>query len=298
MKLDAARIVLRPRSLSELLDLALRVSNGPAAWLFAKLALVSLLPAWGLCMAARWSLGWSWVGVWFLALALALPLQGLFTVAVGHSMFSEQVRVRAVLRAYLRRLPAYLGTLLLSTLLLGVASLGIFVVFPPFWMWARVAYVHEASLLEQASPAGAISRAARLIARNVMGTIGLLALMSLAALAFVCITELLVNDGLFKFVLQVGKPFGSLTDDGGSAAAVLGLLLAVPYWATVRYLAYIDVRTRRDGWDVQLRFLAIQSRLEAEARARGELPLGGLQAGAQGGTQADAEDPAQTWGPA
>jgi hypothetical protein len=30
--------------------------------------------------------------------------------------------------------------------------------------------------------------------------------------------------------------------------------LAVPFLATARFLAYIDGRTRREAWDVQLRF--------------------------------------------
>ena len=70
---------------------------------------------------------------------------------------------------------------------------------------------------------------------------------------------------LFDFVLQVGKPFGSLIDEGGSASSLLGLFLAVPYWATARFLLYVDLRTRRDGWDVQVRFMALASQAEPEA---------------------------------
>ncbi|MFO7562959.1 MAG: hypothetical protein R6X02_09985 [Enhygromyxa sp.] len=271
MKLDAARVVLRPRSQSELFDLGLRFATAPAARLYAKLGALTLLPAWALCVAAHQLLGWTWEQVWLLAIALATPIQGVFTVAIGRMMFAEEVRLGEVLGQYLRRLPAYLGTLLLSRAMIAITSLAFFLVIPPFWMWGRCAYVHEACLLEQASPVDAITRASRMIARNLVSTVGLLLLMSLAAAGFVFVAEMLIIVGLFEFVLQLGRPFGSLFDDGGSIAALLGLFLAVPYWATVRFLAYIDLRTRRDGWDVQLRFMAIQARARAEAEQPGEV---------------------------
>ena len=56
---------------------------------------------------------------------------------------------------------------------------------------------------------------------------------------------------------QLGKPFGDLWDDGGSAYAIVGFFAALPLVATARFLAYIDGRTRQDGWDIQLRFMAI-----------------------------------------
>jgi hypothetical protein len=267
MNLDACRVVLRPRSMSEIFDLALRFSTAPAAKLYAKLGALTLLPAWGLCVAARHGLGWEWPAVWALALALATPIQGVFTVAIGRMMFAEDVRLREVLGQYLRRFPAYLGTLLLTRVMIAILSLAFFLVVPPLWMWGRCAYVHEACLLEQASPVDAIARAARMIARNVSSVIGLLLLMTLASAGFVFVAEMLLTKGLFEFVLQLGRPFGSVMDTGGSLAALLGLFLAVPYWSTVRFLSYIDLRTRRDGWDVQLRFMAIQARAEAEQGA-------------------------------
>lgn len=264
MNLDAARVVLRPRSQSEIFDLALRFATAPAAKLYAKLGLLTLLPAWGLCVAARHALGWEWQHVWLLALVLATPIQGVFTVAIGRMMFAEEVRLREVLGQFLRRLPAYFGTLLLTRAMIGILSLAFFLVVPPFWMWGRCAYVHEACLLEQAGPLDAISRAARMITRNMISVIGLLLLLTLAAAGFVFVAETLIIVGLVEFVLQLGRPFGSLFDDGGSIAALLGLFLAVPYWTTVRFLSYVDLRTRRDGWDVQLRFMAIAARAKAE----------------------------------
>lgn len=264
MNLDQARIVLRPRSSSEILDLALRFMSEAAGKRYLHIGLLTLLPAWLICVYARFGLHWEWVSVWALALAFVTPLQGLYTIAVGKLMFAEEVRLREIFGQYFRRLPAYLVTLVLTRIMIGVMGLLAFLVIPPFWMWGRVNYVHEACLLEQAGPVDAINRAARMIARNTLGAVGLVLLLLVAAAGFIVVTELLLNDGLLDFMLQLGKPFGSLFDEGGSAAALLGAFLAVPYWATARFLAYVDLRTRRDGWDVQLRFMALQAKQQGE----------------------------------
>lgn len=257
MDLGRARVVLRPRGLAEILDLAVRVYAGPALPLIARLSLLSLLPAYALTIAARWGLGWEWPLVWALALSLATLLQGLFTVAIGQLMFADHVRPRVVVRQYVQRLPAYFAVLVVTRVLIAVMCAAAFLVLPPLWMWGRCAHVHEACLLEQAGPTEAIRRAARIVEGNVVGAAGLLLTLSLAALAFVLTAESLINAGLFRFVLQLGSPFGSLVHEGGSAAALLGMFAAVPYWSTARFLSYVDLRTRKDGWDIQLRFMAL-----------------------------------------
>lgn len=267
MDLGRARVVLRPRTVSEILDLALRFMSGPALSLYAKLALLSLLPAWALCIAARWVLGWPWLAVWGLALGLGTVLQGLFTVAVGKLMFAERLAVTEVVSQFARRLPAYLGALLITRIQIAVLCVAAFLVLPPVWIWGRGAHVHEACLLEYASPSEAVKRAARMVEGKVLGAAGLLLMMSLASLGFVIVSEALINDGLLGFVLQVGKPFGSLRHQGGSAAALLGAFAAVPFWSTARFLGYVDLRTRRDGWDVQLRFMAAVAEAEREVTA-------------------------------
>lgn len=265
MNLAEARVVLRPRSLAEIFDLALRFASDPAATLYAKLAALTLLPAWVMCIAAHWGAGWSWGAVWLLALGFATPLQGVFTIAVGKLMFAPHVTVREILREYLHRFPAYLGALLITRVQIAVLSFGVFLVLPPLWIWGRSTHVHEACLLERAGGSDAVGRAARMVDNRVLPAGGALLLLSIIAAGFVLVAEALINQGLFEFVLQLGLPFGSLFDEGGSVAALLGLFLAVPYWATARFLLYVDLRTRRDGWDVQVRFMALASQAEPEA---------------------------------
>jgi hypothetical protein len=74
-----------------------------------------------------------------------------------------------------------------------------------------------------------------------------------------------IGDALSADVLQLGRPLGHLWADGGSGFAVAGALLAVPVAAAARFLGYIDLRTRKEGWDIQLKFMAIA---EAETKAK------------------------------
>ena len=61
-------------------------------------------------------------------------------------------------------------------------------------------------------------------------------------------------------VLEITAP--PRVDRRGSALALAAYWLFVPYLATARFLLYIDVRTRAEGWDVQTRFAAIAARGE------------------------------------
>ena len=132
-------------------------------------------------------------------------------------------------------------------------------------MWPSLVFVHEASLLEGAAPVAAMQRASRFVKGRAWTTFGLLSMLLVGQAGALLIGELL-GQSLLDDVLQLGKPFGSLFDGGGSPFAILGLLVSVPFVATARFLQYIDTRTRSDGWDVQVRFLAIASKESNERR--------------------------------
>ena len=57
MDLKAARIVLRPRKVSEIFDLALRFCFEADRRLYLRLVLALVLPAWALCVGLRLGLG-------------------------------------------------------------------------------------------------------------------------------------------------------------------------------------------------------------------------------------------------
>jgi hypothetical protein len=131
-------------------------------------------------------------------------------------------------------------------------------------LWITFAFVHEAVLLEQAPSAiEAMRRSSRFSQHHRGHTAELLAcLVATMAVSIVACESL--GQGVVEFGLQLGTPLGDLTEEGGSLFAIAGLLASVPLTATIRFLAYIDARTRRDAWDVQVRFMAI--RAEAEGR--------------------------------
>jgi hypothetical protein len=265
MDLKACRVVLRPRSTAELFDLGLRFAYGHAAPVYRRLAWWLLVPAWSGLVMLRFGLGLDWEWVWAAALGTTMLLEGAFTIAASKLMFAATLRTGDVLRDYVRRLPSYLVTLVLSWMVLALGWALFFLVVPVFWAAARVAHVHEASLLERAGPFEALTRAGRLVSRDMMATAWLQTLMLLHMAGFVLVFEAIGNMGIVDFVLQLGAPLGKL-EWGGSAFALLGLLAAVPYTATVRFLAYIDRRTRSDGWDVQVECMAIAN----EAAQRNE----------------------------
>jgi hypothetical protein len=263
MNLGASAIVLRPRALAETLDLACRLSCGLALGLYARLAAVVLLPCFALCLVLRYAMDCTWTLVWMVAVTLGAITQGVFTIAVGRLLFSEELTVGRVLRLFGRRLGSYLVMLVLSRAMLAATSLTVFIGLP--FLWPRLLVVHEASLLEGAGATDAIARANRFIVGRASSAF-LAILAFLAVQVGIAITVEILGQGLVNELLQLGAPFGELFRDGGSAFALAGLFLSVPYVATARFLYYLDSRTRSDGWDVQVRFMAIAAHGAAEER--------------------------------
>ena len=111
-------------------------------------------------------------------------------------------------------------------------------------------------LLEGASFGKALARS-RALARNRGGVCFAIWLVRLFLPAFAALALDLLLNGVCRYVLQLGHPTGALSIDGGSGFAVLGALLAVPLGAAMRFLGYVDLRTRKEGWDIQLRFVAL-----------------------------------------
>lgn len=262
MNLARAAIVLRPRGVAELLDLAFLVLGSRSVMLFARLAALVLLPCYALCLALRYALDWSWWAIWPVAMLLGSCAQGPFTVAVGRLLFTETLSVREVMRVYKERVGAYFGALVVSRLYLLLAASLLLV--PVFFAWPRMLFVHEACLLEMAGPGAAVKRSSRFMAGDGARAFVMLMVLLVAHVAAVFAAQVL-GDGIVDSVLQLGRPFDVLWMHGGSAYALAGFFLALPYVATARFLMYIDRRTRSDGWDIQVRFMAIAA--DAGARA-------------------------------
>jgi hypothetical protein len=248
MNLLSARVVLRQRSLADTLDLAVPfclANKRPLAVLSA----VMLVPIAGLLAYLRIVRHWHWPALWLLCVGASLFVEGVFTVALGELMFKPpaQTRTRSFLARYLRRLPALVFAIVVREVMV-VATL---LILAPGSL-----FVSEAMLLEGAPFGRALARS-RALARNRGGSCFAIWLVRLCLPALGAVSLDLLLNSLCGYVLQLGRPTGDLFSDGGSGFAVLGALLAVPLGAAMRFLGYIDLRTRKEGWDIQLRFVAL-----------------------------------------
>jgi hypothetical protein len=265
-----ARVVLRPRGTGEILDLSCLIVGKHALRLYLWLGAFVLLPAYAGLLALRYLLEADWWLVWLAAFCLSSLCEGVFTIAAGRWLFAEDLQVREVLSAFSKRAFPYAFAWLSRLLLMVVSAVGLIV---PAVVGTMYLFTPEASLLEMAGPLDALGRSRNFTRYNLGRAFG----MWIALLILLVTVTTLVHvlcDGLIGDILQLGKPFERL-EDGGSPYTLLGLLIAAPYVATARFLMYIDGRTRGDGWDIQVRFMAIeQERAEAPSKLARTLDRG------------------------
>jgi len=255
MNLLSARVVLRQRSLADSLDLALPFCLANKRPL-GVLSLVTLAPVAALLAYLRIAKHWTWPSVWLACAVASLLVEGVFTIALGELLFKPpaQVRARAFIGRALRRLPITTVAIVLRQIVLWVSAS---MLLAPLFIFAPPSiFVPEALLLEGASLGKAVARS-RALARNRMAVCTGIWLTTIALPVLGAISMDVLGNTLVGFVLQLGRPTGELFTDGGSGFAVVGALLAVPLAAAVRFLGYVDLRTRKEGWDIQLRFVAL-----------------------------------------
>jgi hypothetical protein len=260
VNLDAATIVLRPRGVGEVVDLSVRFCMGPAMGSYLRLGGWVLAPSYAACLALHFVVGWRWSAVWLLAAILSVVLQAPFTIAVSRILFSESVTPAQVLRVLWNHGRPYVGAL---GLLLGFTLIASPTLVLVPWAYGRLLFLDEVALLEGVSK-GQLARCRQLTTGR-SALFGFLLALWAGRLGCVFVAELL-GHAIVDDILQLGQPFGTLFEDGGSPYALLGFFVSIPFAATACFLQYIDTRTRSDGWDIQLRFIAITSREVAARR--------------------------------
>lgn len=250
-----SRVALRDRPFVDVLDLSfrfLRDAFGP----LAKLSLIVLPLPFAATVALGYAAGWAWA--WCFALLASFFVAAPFTVLVGQFVFERDPSVRVAVRGGIRAIPR----LFVVSMVLGIAvGAGLmFFVFPAFWIASITAFVLEALLLERSTMLGAFERSFRLAARA-PGEATLVRIAGALLLFFAPIVTDQIGHIVLANVFQVSGP-AALFDAGGSWLPVLGFWLAVPYAAVLRFLVYINVRTRTEGWDIQTAFATLTSRAE------------------------------------
>jgi len=254
-----ARVAFRERAFIDVMDLALRFLV--VHWrLYAKVSLVVLVPGIALTLGvASLASDW-WVG-WSVAFLLSFVAQVPFTLLASRLVFQERVSARVVLRAAAGELPRILvmrGLWLLPILLGSVA-----LVVPSFALATIFLFVDEVMILERSRILPAFGRSRRIAASSLGNTLLCLAMVTVLPLVAVLFADV-GGRAFVSDLLQFQGPL-PLWTKGGSVLAVLGWFGVVPYVTTARFFAYLNVRTRAEGWDIQTRFAAIAARAEQEA---------------------------------
>jgi hypothetical protein len=254
---DQTTVHIRERSLLDLLDLALVVvRRWPVTLGLAALAGIvpfAALNAWaGRTDGLRDVYVDAIVLPWFEAPLATAPL----TVVLGGLMFGERPSPGRVARA-LRR--AYFPLILYQVIIRGLLFFTVFVI--P----TRLPFLNEVILLEGGSWRKAARRSAGLCGDQGTELFFQWMVQLFFGFLFVVIfwsgTNVLVN-ALFGSELTWDEP--GLADLRGFTFG-LGLWLAIAFFGVVRFLTYIDQRTRLEGWEVTLRLKAVGHALE-EAR--------------------------------
>lgn len=266
MNLGLATVVLRSRRIAEVADLSLRFTRSLAPHTTVQLWLVTLLPAWGFCVLLHHFTELSWWWLWPIAMTLGWFLELPFLALAGRLLFDRDSTWRDAAVDCARVGWRFVGV---RVLLFVYSTLSLIVVFGPIFVLSTYCFAAEALVLERATARGALQRAKTFL-RGRSGTgleTGIVQFGIL--LGFACLGEIL-GESLVHDVLDVGGPGERLLEDGGSIFALLGWFVGIPYATTFRFLAYVNERTRQDGWDVQVALLAVASERTQERAGSSE----------------------------
>jgi len=254
------RIALRPRGPLEVFDLALRLLRAHPA-VFLRLGAILVLPVAAVFAVGAVATGghWGWLVAVF---AISPALQAPFTVLAGRLLFADEYSVRQVRQELWGSLGALVATLGWSwaLMVLGAACglVGLVVTVP------LSTFLAEAALLERTKDS-VLARSSKLAMYSPIGALAV-------AAAWLGLTAwgAVVADGagqlLVGWLLELGSwDVGSLLDGVVTPYAVAGALAVQPFVGLYRLLMFVDVRTRVDGWDLQVGLRAV--RLAAEGKA-------------------------------
>jgi hypothetical protein len=265
LNLSACTVVLRPRTVAEICDLTAKVALNSSAGTNLRLSVWTLFPTFAALLAVFYARPYFNIEtvwwLWFLAFPLAAWLEAPFTLALSRQLFGETPGVRDTFRLYGKRVVSFTWASFVKAFMFALSS--VFLI-GPFTTWPSSNLMNEASLLEGASGVDAWTRSKLLVRQSASSFGAAFAVFSTRA-ACIFGAEAL-GQTLFDDVLQLGKPLGELLEHGFTPYAAVGLLASVPLTATMRFLTYIDTRTRADGWDIQVKLMAIAAR-EKEATA-------------------------------
>lgn len=249
----ADRLVLRPRTVFASADLALAFVRANAAQLWPAMLLAAALPAAIFALAGSMPAddGMVWLG-WFAVLRLSsLPL----TLACADLALHPATSLAKNLRICAQRLGAYVlatvGDAVLRLMTAGLTA----VLFQ---------FAAEVVLLERGNFGAASARTRALITAHPV-------LWVAAPLLAVFLPAWGALGG--EVALHALLRLAGFSSAGWSAfsphltwAAIAGATVGEIGWVVLRFLLYIDCRTRGDGWDLQVQCQAMAERRNSRLR--------------------------------
>ena len=275
MQLDRTRIAIRERSYPDLLDLALWVIRAHAlplcVALVAGVAPFALLNAWLLGGLAYhdFELGFPFAYVfWMLVLVVwQIPLATApVTAYLGKALFAERPPARDVAADLLRSLPQLL---LFQGIVRGLLTLPIVTWFILFGSWP---YLNEVILLDRnplrAARPGQMTTYRRVVTlhRGYSGDL-MVRWLGAAGVALLLGAALLLSFAMLRSLLVMHVDWNQWLTHGQVDMPMytiyypLTLWLVAGFLAVVRFLGYLDLRIRREGWEVELLLRAEGARL-------------------------------------
>lgn len=263
MNIIRARVALRHRPFSDVLDLALRFIV--VHWkLYLKISLVTLVPGVVGTWLVAGPLEGGWVWGWIVGITWTLFAQVPFTILASRLVFEDHVRARDVVSAALRESIRIFFLRLLTLTAMALAFTMLFV--PAAWVAIIFCFSPEVLLLERATVGGTLGRSQR-VAQSDFGESLLMVVFGVVATAGAVLLGDVAGRAVIEELLQFRGP-ASMFVAGGSVLGLVGLFGVVPYLATARFLTYLNIRTRAEGWDIQTRFAALAARADEEQRVR------------------------------
>jgi hypothetical protein len=273
MKLDGAIFSIEQRSVGGCLDLAivfLREHFVAVMQLVAIFAVPSVLLTRYLVAEHDWPTSVCLVLFFFEAPFCGAALIG----AAGHRVFGDQFSARNGLKLLFHRLPLFgLLTLILRPLILGASF---FMIFPAYLLATRYGFLAEVLLLEGCPAKRYETRLNDLLNQSFGGLVGrlfaIVSFFSITTLSLFVLIDLAVGTllglpvlvGRFSDLAYFVEEFTTLMlhDPRVSTVLVSVLWIVYPVIRLAWMFCYLDVRIRKEGWDLEIDFRVEARRLE------------------------------------
>ncbi len=276
MKLDAVIFAIEPRSVGGCIDLAVVFVREHLLSIFKLLiwfALPSVVLTWWLIAQQEWTLSGC-----LLLFAIESPFFSAALVgAAGQRVFGERFSARKGIWLLWKRLFFY------TFLILVLKTITFFAFFlliiPAYLIATRYGFLAEVLFLEGCPARKYETRLTDLTSHKFIGLVGrlttIMLFFSLSLTALFILIDL-TSGTLFGYPILIGRMSGLehfqeemfvlLNHDPRVATVLVSLMwLIYPVTRLAWMFCYLDVRIRREGWDIELDFRVEAKRIEATA---------------------------------